>query len=212
MITGYLCDVDGTLLDSMRLWDHLAERYLQKQGIQADPAITNKLTSMTIPQAALYMKDCYDLEKRIEIILNEVYGLLNELYQYEVDLKEGVKEFMLACQAKHIKLCILSANHEQTIRLALQHFGIEDAFCYIMTCEQLNMDKTNPELYHQAIKQFGLPAEECMFVEDSLHAIAYIKEAGYAVLGVYDETNKEDWKEICEISDQTVKSLAQWEV
>ncbi len=32
MIKGVIFDIDGTLLDSMPLWNNLGERYLQKLG------------------------------------------------------------------------------------------------------------------------------------------------------------------------------------
>ena len=34
IITGAIFDIDGTLIDSMKIWDNLGERYLLKLGIQ----------------------------------------------------------------------------------------------------------------------------------------------------------------------------------
>ena len=39
MIKGAIFDVDGTLLDSMAIWEEAGERYLERLHIKAEPAI-----------------------------------------------------------------------------------------------------------------------------------------------------------------------------
>lgn len=41
-MTGAIFDVDGTLLDSMGVWDTLASRYLMSQGIQPAPDLEDR--------------------------------------------------------------------------------------------------------------------------------------------------------------------------
>lgn len=212
MIRGYILDADGTLLDSMGIWEQLAQLYLQSQNMEAEENITDTLKTMTIPQSAAYLKQTYGIDKSVNMITDEIHELLLKQYEQNIILKEGVVDFLHHCHKKQIALCVLTANHEQPIRLALRRCGIEDDFVFMMSCEQENLDKNNPELYHRVIDKLGLAAEECMFVEDSLHAITCIKEAGYHVLAVYDKANEKDWQQICERSDKAVKDLSHWEV
>ena len=44
-IRGAIFDVDGTLLDSMKIWDNAGERYLQSRGRQAEPGLSRILFS-----------------------------------------------------------------------------------------------------------------------------------------------------------------------
>lgn len=37
MIKGAIFDIDGTLIDSMGMWEHAAERYLAEMNIKAEP-------------------------------------------------------------------------------------------------------------------------------------------------------------------------------
>ena len=51
-IRGAIFDVDGTLLDSMKIWDNAGERYLQSRGRQAEPGLSRILFSMSLADGA----------------------------------------------------------------------------------------------------------------------------------------------------------------
>jgi beta-phosphoglucomutase-like phosphatase (HAD superfamily) len=50
MITGAIFDVDGTLLDSMQVWNDAGERYLRGLGIEAEPDLGRLMFSMSMVQ------------------------------------------------------------------------------------------------------------------------------------------------------------------
>ena len=45
-------DMDGVLLDTMPLWEHLGVDYLIAHGIQPTPDLRGRLLQMTMPEAA----------------------------------------------------------------------------------------------------------------------------------------------------------------
>ena len=49
---GAIFDIDGTLLDSMSMWDHAGEWYLARLGIKAAPGLGCRLLPMSMEQAA----------------------------------------------------------------------------------------------------------------------------------------------------------------
>ena len=54
IITGAIFDIDGTLIDSMKIWDNLGERYLLKLGIQPENNLSKVLYPMTLNESCLY--------------------------------------------------------------------------------------------------------------------------------------------------------------
>ena len=42
-IQGAVFDVDGTLLDSMEIWENLSERYLESMGVKPEPGLSRIL-------------------------------------------------------------------------------------------------------------------------------------------------------------------------
>lgn len=56
MIKSAIFDVDGTLLDSMKIWDDAGERYLSSVGKTAENGLSEKLCAMSLTEGAEYMK------------------------------------------------------------------------------------------------------------------------------------------------------------
>lgn len=56
MIKSAIFDVDGTLLDSMKIWDNAGERYLSSVGKTAENGLSEKLCAMSLTEGAEYMK------------------------------------------------------------------------------------------------------------------------------------------------------------
>ena len=49
---GIIFDLDGTLLDSMKMWENVGRDYLQKQGISSPENLSRRLRSLSFIQAA----------------------------------------------------------------------------------------------------------------------------------------------------------------
>ena len=88
---GVILDIDGTVLDSMSIWQDAGVRYLASQQIEAEPGLAEKIYYMSIPEAALYMRTRYGLEQSVEEISQGIKDVVRDFYYYEAPLKAGVK-------------------------------------------------------------------------------------------------------------------------
>ena len=50
-------DMDGTLLDTMPIWEHASEQYLKSHGIEPQEKLSEVLFSMSMQQGASYVKE-----------------------------------------------------------------------------------------------------------------------------------------------------------
>ena len=74
MIKGYIFDLDGTLLDSLNVWDNVGNRYLQSIGIQGPDDLDSLMEHMSLQEAALYMKNTFVLTQSVnEVALGITY-------------------------------------------------------------------------------------------------------------------------------------------
>lgn len=95
---GAIFDVDGTLLDSMGVWDTLASRYLMSQGIQPAPDLDSCVKTMSTDQAARYFQTACGLQKSVEEIQTGINELLERFYREEAELRPGTRNFWTGYQ------------------------------------------------------------------------------------------------------------------
>ena len=94
MIKGYIIDMDGTLLDSMHIWNELGSRFLELKEITPEANLKDILAPLSINQAIKYIAETYQLKEPLDVLINEVNSLLNHIYLSEIPLKPGALEFI----------------------------------------------------------------------------------------------------------------------
>ena len=207
MIKGYIIDMDGTLLDSMFIWDNIVMMLLQKIVITFDDELKNILAPLSIDEALKYLKKRYHLSNTIPELQNELLKILEYQYLNNTTLKTGAKKFIKNCVASNKKLCLLTANkHDLTVKVLTKN-NLLHYFNSIITCDDTVLTKQDSTIYQFAAKSLDLNINECIVIEDALHAICSAKKAGFIVWAVADNSNIHDWKKIRMLSDAAFNSM-----
>lgn len=200
-ITAAVFDVDGTLLDSMPVWNDIGELYLKSIGLTAREGLGVALHTMSLEQGAAYLKEEYRLQKEIPEIVREVLKIVADFYRMEAPLKPGVKETLECLKQKQIKMAVATSGNRELIEAALDRNGVLGYFGKIFTCTETGAGKDEPQIYLEAAQFLGSRQEETLVFEDALHAAETAKKAGFVVVGVYDDSNKENifrMKQVCD--------------
>ncbi len=186
MIKGAIFDADGTLIDSMGMWDTVGERYLASLGIAARPGLRAVLFPMTQLEGAVYMKEAYGLSQSHQEIMEGINQTVWSFYRHEVKPKPGAAEFLRALRAKGIP-CTLATNTDRgPITDGLKTAGLFGLLDEIYTCRELNTGKDKPFIYDHARYHMGTLTEETWVFEDAVHGARTAFQAGYRVAGVHD--------------------------
>lgn len=201
MIKGAVFDLDGTLLNSMPVWENLGELYLQSLGIEAEKGLGEVLFSLGMQQGVEYLIAHYHLELTKEEVLNGVIRKIKDFYEQKVPLKEGAREFLEGMREKKIPMLIATANDRECAEAALKRLNIRNWFGGILTCTEMGTDKNNPDIYLAASLQLDTDPSETLVFEDSLPAIRTAKKAGFLTVAVYDKTNDRQLGEIWNTAD-----------
>ncbi|CZQ97244.1 HAD family hydrolase [Trichococcus collinsii] len=203
-------DLDGTLLDSMPIWQGLGENYLLQKKLQPALGLQDALKKMSLQQAAQHFQAAYGLHEAEETILSEIAMLIADFYRYEVPLKAGVAEYLQQLQAQNVKMCIATATERNLAESALERLDIRKYFSTILTSSEVKVGKEDPLIYQRALEQLGAPATKTVVFEDALHAIETATAAGFRVVGVYDETAAQDKERIKALTEQYIYSFSDW--
>ena len=193
-IRGAIFDVDGTLLDSMFIWDTIGETYLRSIGYQPKENLNETFKNMSLHQAARYYQTEYGVTLSIDEIMDGVNAMLERYYRFEVPLKPGVAELLERLRQSGVKLCIATATDRHLVEAALDRCGVLSCFGEIFTCNEVGHGKDEPDIFETALRFLGTRREETLVFDDALYAVRTAKEAGFPVAAVYDSHEKEQDK------------------
>lgn len=209
MIKGAIFDIDGTLLDSMPVWESAGARYLATLGIKAKPDLKEKLDALSLPEGALYMQKEYGLSVSTEDILQGIDQVVKDFYYKEATMKPGVLSLLKLLKVNHVKMILATATDADMARAALVRNGIWQDFIGMITCEEAGEGKTSPKIFELAKDRLQTEKEETWVFEDSLYAIKTATEAGFPVCSIYDAYSEKNTGEIRELSNVYVEDFAE---
>lgn len=208
-LLGAIFDLDGTILDSMFIWDKIGEDYLLRRGIAPEKGLSEKLKAMSLLDSAVYYRERYGILDDVETIAEDINDMLFHFYACKAELKSGVFQTIEHLRSAGIKMCIATATDRVLVEAALKRIGILHYFGKILTCTEVGFGKSSPEIYNSALEYLDLDIEEVLVFEDAIHAVETAKNSGFKVVGVYDESSIDDQEEIKRLSDYYLKSFTE---
>lgn len=211
MIRGAIFDIDGTLLDSMEIWQVAGIRYLDSIHVEPEPGLSEILYPMTIEEGVAYVKGHYHLEQSEEEITHGLLMIVRDFYYEEVEAKKDVKKFLQKLQDDHIPMNVATAGYKEYAEAALARLNMDHYFQDILTCSELGKGKQEPEIYLQCAAALGRKPEEIAVFEDAGYAIETAKKVGFITVGIRDMSNGEDWQQIKEIADYVLEDWSETE-
>lgn len=182
-------DVDGTILDSMEVWNTLASQYVQSLGMVPEKNLDEVVSDMSLEQSATYLKKHYGINKSEEQIISEVLNLISDFYKYEVKLMPGFKDFISHYDSVNV---IGTSCDEKLVKIALNRLGVLNYFEDIITCSKVNKSKDDQEFYLACAGILEQKSENIFVFEDADYCIDVARKAGFKVVKI------KDWRDLDE--------------
>lgn len=178
--------MDGTLLDSMPVWETAGCRWLRSVGVPCRDDLARELTEMSFDEATLYLHDHFSLAQTPAEIREGVLGVIRTAYTHEIPAKPGAADFLAALNAEGIPIAIASSGDDVLIAAALERLHLMRYITKIVTCADVGTGKQNPDVYLRAAEYLGTNPAQTFVFEDALYAVRTANRAGFVTVGVYD--------------------------
>ena len=186
MLKSLIFDFDGTLFDSMFIWDTAGEVYLRSIGKEPETDLQKILKPMSLLQSAEYIREKYQIPLSVEEIMDGVNRTVEGFYFHTVEPKLGVIDFLEELHRRNIKMCIATATDRYQVEAALQRCKMRHFFSEIFTCTEVGSGKDRPDIFRKAMEHLQTDRSNTAVVEDAYHAAFTAKQDGFMVVGVYD--------------------------
>ena len=209
MISGAIFDADGTLLDSMWIWSDIGIRYLESLNVKPEADFSKKLITMSLNQSVDYIKYHYGVKQSSEKMIQDISKLANDFYEYEVELKPGVVNTLQWLYQRDIPVTVATSSDKSYLIKAFKRLDILKYLKKIYTCVDYNTNKNLPYIYIKASESFMCDKENIYIFEDAYHAAKTAHEAGFRLVGIFDESAKADTDKIKAISDIYINNFTE---
>jgi len=197
-IKGAIFDMDGTLIDSLMLWNIIWGKFsiyfCGGENFSPSEADDKAVRTMTLKDAMYFIQSKYGIGKNGDELLDTANKIMIDFYSNEVKLKNGVAELLEYCKNCGVKMCIASASAMDLIQIAARHCNIEQYFTDILSCADIGKGKDKPDIYIKAMQLLGTTPDETCIFEDSHVAICTADKLGIKTVGIYDKYNYDQEK------------------
>ncbi|MDR3278677.1 MAG: HAD family phosphatase, partial [Oscillospiraceae bacterium] len=200
-IRGAIFDLDGTLLDSMPIYESIDADLLKTIGKTAKPGIYDAIRPLSGMQVPEYLRAEYALEQSAEWIMARLDTLLYDFYARTAPVKPGAARTLEALARQGVRMCVATATNRELVEISLKRTGLDKYFERIFTCAEEGAGKDEPTIFLKAAGFLGTELAETVVFEDSLHAILSAKRGGFPVVAVFDKSSERHRAEIERLAD-----------
>ena len=200
MIKGAIFDLDGTLLDSMFIWDTIGEDYLRSLGKEPHEDLKETFMTLTLEEAAEYYREHYGVTLSVKEIVDGVNAMVEGIYRTKVTLKPGISEYLAWLKENGVRTCVATVTDRYLVEETLERLGVRHYFSEIFTCAEVGFGKDKPVIYQKALEHLGTEKSDTYVFEDMLFALNTAKTDGFPTVGVYDrhEAHQDELKELAD--------------
>lgn len=195
-IKAVLFDLDGVLIDATEWHYDALNRALALFGFH----ITRYEHLSTYNGLPTRRKlEMLTLEKNLPKALHDLISRAKQTYTREEILKQCHpafdKEYMLSrLQREGYRLAVCSNAIGDSVALMLRQAGLYDYFEFLISNEDVEKPKPDPEIYLTAMQRMNIEPRETVIVEDAPHGIESARRAGGQVCQVANYHEVDYWR------------------
>lgn len=205
-IEAVIFDIDGTLIDSMWIWENIDELFLEKYHLEQPEGFHEGMEGKSYSETAQYFLDLFpSLPHTREELEQEWYDMAYEIYTTQMELKKGAYEFITTMYENGIKLGIATSNNKELAEGMLKNNKVFEYMGSIWTSGEAGAGKPNPAVYLNVAKDLGVNPEKCLVFEDVSNGILAGKNAGMKVCAVDDRFSRPQEAKKRELADYYIQ-------
>ena len=140
-------DLDGTLIDSMWIWNKIDHDFLNTRKIIVPDDLSYSISHLTFIDAAHFFKNTFNLPESVESIMNEWDEMSYLHYSNNIKLKKGAYDYLIKLKKLGLKIALATSNSRRLLEAVLKNNNVYDLFDAITTSDEAKRGKGSPDIY-----------------------------------------------------------------
>jgi HAD superfamily hydrolase (TIGR01509 family) len=179
-----LFDMDGTLVDSEKVWDVALHELAVRAGGTLSRSARLAMVGSSMANSMRILRDDLGQPDRPEAPdVQWLTARVFELFGGGLVWRPGALELLRAVRLAGLPTALVTSTGRKLVEVALETLGRAN-FDVVVCGDEVVMPKPDPEPYRTAAALLGVPIEECVAIEDSPTGVASAVASGAVVLAV----------------------------
>lgn len=181
-----LFDMDGTLVDSEKLWDIALQQLYVRLGGVLKPAVRAATVGGSAEGVMQIVYTDLGLEPdptEMAATADWLHDITGDLFDAGLPWCDGARELLDALAQAAVPMALVTNTRRALTERALESIG-RDYFTASVCGDEVAAGKPAPDPYRRAAALLSLDPEQCLAIEDSVTGAASAENAGCPVLVV----------------------------
>ena len=177
MLRAIFWDNDGVLVDTERLYYDATRAALGRAGVELTEEVYEDLSLRQGRSVFDLLRDRGTVEEEIQRLRSERDADYLRLLQEGAIVIDGVEDTLRALHGK-IGMAVVTSSQKQHFDVAHRASGLARYFDFVLTREDYERTKPDPEPYLTALARTGVEPDECIVIEDTERGLLSARAAG----------------------------------
>jgi HAD superfamily hydrolase (TIGR01509 family) len=182
-----ILDMDGTLVNTERLWKQAEKDMLAAHGCTYNPETHKEFLGMAVREFIDAVREAYGLmDVSSEQLITELNTRVKAILMTDTLPTTGAEVFVQHIVDSGIPCAIASNSSHEIIEFTLKNQRWLDGIPMRYSSDDVPHAKPAPDLYLHVAELLGVAPQECLTVEDSLTGVRSATAAGMTCYAVPD--------------------------
>jgi HAD superfamily hydrolase (TIGR01509 family) len=181
-LSAAVFDLDGLMFNTEELYHQVGGEMLRRRGKQLTEDLLDNMMGRQSREALQIMIDWHDLSDTAEELEAETDVIFGQILETDLRPMPGLLELLEELEKREIPKAIATSSRRGFAVMMLEQFALLPRFSFLLTAEDIELGKPNPQIYLRSAEMLQIQPVEMMALEDSGNGCKAAVAAGsYAV-------------------------------
>jgi HAD superfamily hydrolase (TIGR01509 family) len=183
-VRAVVFDMDGLMVNSEPLSRQAWDEVLRDYGHQMDDATYHRIVGRRTHESAGIVSKAYGLPITAQELAAAKIARWDIIWRRGLPPMPGLMALHEQLAARHVPWAVATSSPRHYAEAVLQQLGLAQSCRAVAAGDEVSHGKPAPDIYLLAARRLGIPAAQCLALEDSVPGARAAQAAGMRVIAV----------------------------